>query len=318
MSPNDDYARPTAVALISLFENRDPNTFHQFTIMIPSDFKLENKIKISYLGKIYGNNEIRFIDMGDMFINASKRWPPSTYYRLNIVNVLPGQKKCIYIDGDVIVRRDLFEMYNINVTNYYVAAVCHYFMFNGGKYKLLGLRDEKNYFCSGVMIMNLENIRRNNLDFVKIQEENRELVGKLQADQEVLNMGCNGKALCLKFEYGLLINKVNDMGWVEKNPTIVHFAAIPKPWKNARKTFFHKEWWKYAEKTKLYDKEIDDLKQRTKREGLQKKQDGIQAKKKEKEKKGWKGKEAKQKEKLRTQNGGEKILIITKKPPKYV
>lgn len=45
------------------------------------------------------------------------------FYRLKIPSILCDEEKCIYIDTDIIVRKDLSELYRVNISDYYIAEV---------------------------------------------------------------------------------------------------------------------------------------------------------------------------------------------------
>lgn len=259
---DEGYLHPVIVSLTSLFENQDSKTFYHVSVLIPGNFKMESKMKIGFLKEKYGNCKIDFIDMGSKHMDMNRsHFPPITYYRLDIASVLLHEKKCIVIEGDQIIRHDLSEMYTISVDDYYFAGVCH----SRSKefVRALEIPDADNYANVGVMIMNLEKIREDKLEekFRNVIKKRDKVIQKWHADQDVFNIVCYGKILCLPHKFGYLINLRKYLkGHGRKNeiedPVIVHFASTPKPWKNPQKTVFHKEFWAYAAKTNLYEEEI--------------------------------------------------------------
>ena len=69
--------------------------------------------------------------------------------------LLPNINKIIYLDGDTITLIDLKEMYDIDMDNYYYKGFLDY------------LKDSFNphnnlYLCSGVLLINLEELRNEN------------------------------------------------------------------------------------------------------------------------------------------------------------
>lgn len=260
MSTEKNFVRPTVVAMISLFENANPTTLYQVTILIPDNFKNESKINFEPLKNRYKNCVIEVTDMGEKFKwLETERFPPSAYYRLLIAGILGDEKKCIYLDGDVLVRDDLSEMYDMNMSKHYIAGV-----WSGPLKKdyerLIGIPDSKHYVCSGVLILNLESIRKDGIEkkFLNYLVTKSVDIKSLRIrcpDQDVLNFVCYGKILCLPVKFGFLINLMDANK--AKDPVIIHFAGRGgKPWKSPSKTKFHEEFWYYAKKSVLYKEEI--------------------------------------------------------------
>lgn len=285
MAMDDHYARPTVVALTSMFENANRSVLFQVFILIPSSLKSVNKVRINSLEGKYENCEINFIDMGEKYVNAPKFWgsTASAYYRLDIPGLFPQVKKCLYFDGDIIVRHDVSEIYNVNMDDYYIAGVFEGHLYSTSIYikkeveeksRILEIPDFEQYICSGVVVMNLEKMRTEKLGekyVVFLEKKGKQIKEKtfLYYDQEVINSVCYGKILILPHEYGLLINIREwypEDEFEKKNPVIVHFAGFPKPWThnkhnndwsphNLKTTKFHREFWDYAKKAGLYPKE---------------------------------------------------------------
>lgn len=85
------------------------------------------------------------------------------YYRLLTPELLPQYDKAIYIDVDVLFKKDLSEVFNIDISGYECAAVpvelnsdkmiCHkYFPENKNKY----------IYISSFLVMNLKLMREKN------------------------------------------------------------------------------------------------------------------------------------------------------------
>lgn len=277
MSLDEKYIPPTVVTLTSVLDNSNLDTYHTVTILTPREFELGNRAKMGILKK-YENCEINFVDMGDRYKEVfAEFWPPSSLHRMDVAGALPLEKKCIFLDGDVIVRHDLSVMYNVDISNYYVAGVrCVLFTIHHEKGHFqflsdLGIPGVDQYICCGVLLMNLEKIRKDN-----VEDQFHRLIEKVKlknyfADQDVINTVCYGRILLLPIKFDLLINYVNinntyntskyakltstQTEWEEsRDPTIVHFAGKNfKPWKHPRKTAFHMEWWDYAKRTNFYN-----------------------------------------------------------------
>ncbi|MCK7489743.1 MAG: hypothetical protein MZU79_05535 [Anaerotruncus sp.] len=79
----------------------------------------------------------------------------AAYLKFDLPDLIPNQDKVLYLDGDIIIQKDLSDLFEINIKDYYAGAV-----------KDIGLIDNdlniKNYFNSGVMLLNLKLMRENN------------------------------------------------------------------------------------------------------------------------------------------------------------
>lgn len=264
MATDNNYTDVTLVSIISALDNADKDTQLKFYIMVTDDFSESNKQKIQKVIDMFKNCNIELINMGNSFKEFYLgHWGPAMYYRLKLSSLLKHENKCIYLDGDTLVLKDLKDMYNLDISEYYVAGVADYYR-NYDEYgKNLEITDMKHYICSGVLLWNLDKIREDNIEdkflgFLKDTSENGKKL--LCPDQDIINLVCYDKILDLPFKYGALsgvigckryagnlIRILPEKEWLEAkdNPVIVHFAAWKKPWK--RKVIFGDIWLKYRD-----------------------------------------------------------------------
>lgn len=269
-STDENYLYPTLVSMTSLMQNCNADTFCKFTVLVSPDLSEESQDKIKSVEKHYPNCNVNVISMIGRFEDSEVMfWSKAMYYRLNLPEILENEKKCIYLDGDTIVRKDLLAMFNLDMTNYYIAGIrdfnC-YINSSSNHHKLLGIPNLNSYVCSGVLIMNLEKMRNDNLNqiFHKIIEENDKKKILKFPDQDTLNKACYGHILTLPFKYGALAHTgfensyekseyakwaSNKIDWDEgrQDPTILHFTG-DKPWYKNYSNFCN-EWWDYANMT---------------------------------------------------------------------
>lgn len=277
-STDNNYIYPTIVSMTSLMENANKDTFCKFTILTADNVTEEDKGKIKTVNNHYPNCSINIVDMGQQFSNSAvKNWSKAMYYRLNLPEILTNEKKCIYLDGDTVVRKDISDMFEIDMNNYYIAGVRDinsYINKKSDYYKVLGIPNLNSYVCSGVLIMNLEKMRNDNLHKTldKIITENDIKKTFKFPDQDTLNSACYGHILALPFKYGALAHidfsksygeseyaqwVSNQKDWEQgrKDPSIVHFTGT-KPWVSIYSDFC-KSWWDYVKKTD-FQKEISE------------------------------------------------------------
>lgn len=159
----------------------------------------------------------------------------------------------LYLDGDIIARDDLSELYNTELGDAYLAAVVD----SGSIYvKNAYIERVSNYFNSGVMLLNLAQMRKDNLSQTLIRAK-MEMTDSNLMDQNVFNVVCDGHMIPLPIRYNFLpVNLVRAKGkWtlgqinrlygtnyaneaaLFRDAAIIHFSSKDKPWKNNRVCF---------------------------------------------------------------------------------
>lgn len=112
----------------------------------------------------------------------SSSFPLNVYLRLFIPEFLPQQiERAIYLDVDMIVKRDLSELWNLPMGDNLIAAVkdrCESIGSSWGgirNYKALGLNPDAGYFNSGLLVIDVKAWRKTNLraNILKCISENK-------------------------------------------------------------------------------------------------------------------------------------------------
>ena len=160
MITDNNYVIPTAVGMTSAILNKNDNSIYHFILLL-NGVSDDNKSKLLQLKS--KNVLIDFIDVSsDKYsaINVQTHVPVSALLKFDIPNLI-SENKILYIDGDVIIQKDLTELYYTDIKQYSLAAVRDM----GGE--LLQKFNEKvgvsKYFNSGVMLLNLERWRKDNI-----------------------------------------------------------------------------------------------------------------------------------------------------------
>lgn len=270
MASDDNYVYPTVVAITSILENTNKKTKIEIYLMHPGNFKEESKEKLRKLKEKYENLNLEFINMEDRFKNANdKGLATPTYYRLSLSSLLPNINKIIWLDGDILALDDLSDFYNLDMQNLYYRGFLDHNNEELNILKDFGIEDD-HYICAGVMLINLEKLRQDNMEpkFEEFIEKNNEKLK--QHDQTVINALCYKNIDILPARFGIfnyfgdtaglraylesLIAKnkysLNELIEAFKKPTVVH--CVVKPWKD-RNVAFSDVWWEYAQKTDLKD-----------------------------------------------------------------
>lgn len=277
-STDENYVYPTIVSITSLMKNKNADTFCKFTVLTSDNVTEKSKEQIKTVCNEYPDCTINIVDMGQQFSNSDEKfWSKAMYYRLNLPQILKDEKKCVYLDGDTMVRKDISDMFDINMDNYYIAGVRDFNVIinkDSKYYQELGIPNLNSYVCSGMLIMNLEKIRNDNLNDTldKIIAENDKKKSLRFPDQDALNIACYGHILALPFKYGALAHtdfeksysaneyaqwasNKNDWDEGRTDPHVIHFTG-DKPWSKIYSNSC-KEWWYYANLTQC-KKEISE------------------------------------------------------------
>jgi len=262
MSTDNNYVYPTIISMVSMCENKKPDTFLDFNVMVSSDVTQKARKNIKAVQYAYKNCNVTIHDMKNMFSEARtiRHLTTPAYYRLSVASLLPQYDKVLYIDGDTIVRCDLWDLYSTNINGYYVAGAkdqMFSFINNKTEYaKKLGIGSMEQYINSGVLLINTKEIRKNG-----IEKKFNEYIPTLKwrnlicHDQEVVNAVCYNKIKFINPLYNALqtckdLHKrplpksflvcCNKEDWkdMEKNPRIIHYNGPDKPWKTSNVPLF--------------------------------------------------------------------------------
>ena len=159
-----------------------------------------------------------------------------TYYRI-LIPELVNAETVLYLDCDVLVRKDLSELFEIDLGGNFIGAVTNPFF---SRQEKLGLRSEAGYFNAGVMLINARGWRDHDIKgrVLAIIHEKENVLDL--GDQDALNLAIGGRWKHLGATYNVqmvmftryqeLFGEVPDIEMVLSSPAIVHFSATNKQW----------------------------------------------------------------------------------------
>lgn len=269
LSTDKKYIMPTGVTMKSISMNNKEVTFH---ILIDDGVTEKQKQQLTAIIQGHKMQNICFYKLDS---KSFKNFPSlgkiksyitiATYYRLFITEVLPQSiKQILYLDGDVINVKPLDDLWNIDISKYALGAVTD-MAESKHDFVRLGYDSSKGYFNAGVLLINLDYWRRNNLkqkfmDLILFHPEKIVL-----HDQDVLNICLYDMKKCLPMKY----NVQNGFLWEQKynqfgdkytdyeddlknavtDPVIIHFTDNKKPWHVEDCNPLSYEWFKYFKQT---------------------------------------------------------------------
>ena len=234
---NEEYANPCRVAIKSILENKNRDTI-LCIFVLHSDLSHETQANIRKMAQ--DDCEISMVDVKSMICEnmyEKSYFTKEMYYRLIVSDILDIDK-FIYLDADVVVLRDLQELYNIEFEDNY----------------LIGVQDEKNgehletnhnvYINSGVMVVNAIKFRADGIwdKCRNYLQRNKDLHFP---DQDTVNHICRDKIKCIDSRWNVLIRGFEYDGL--KDAYIVHYCGEYKPWKNGAGVAFA-YYYEYAHK----------------------------------------------------------------------
>lgn len=163
-SSDNNYVQHVGVSMISLFENN--KEFDEITVyIIENNISKENREKLKEISRRY-NRHISYVNFdnfsGGLQLNINNSISTSTYARLLISSMLPDEvSKIIYLDCDSIVSGSLMDLWETDISEYYIAGVLDTV---SDETKLqVGLDINSSYINAGMILINIKKWRKNNI-----------------------------------------------------------------------------------------------------------------------------------------------------------
>lgn len=249
-SSDDKFLRHIYISIMSLLETQSvSNKLNIY--LIDNNISYANKKNLNELVKKYGNKitYLSFEKIKDELDGVSP-WGDSlsAYARLFLARYI-FVDKILYLDGDTVVQNDLTELFELDISNYYFAAVQD----TAGKAyrEQVGIIGKDKYINSGVMLINLKKWREEKIDDAFLRFI-RKYDGNVPCcDQGTLNGVCKGKIMFLPPKYNLMtpmltfksneIRKLfdipeyyfeNELIEAIQNPVCIHYVGgfFVRPW----------------------------------------------------------------------------------------
>jgi lipopolysaccharide biosynthesis glycosyltransferase len=249
-SVNNDFISYLIVALRTLGRN---NEYPIDIYIIHSDLSKEN---LNLLENICGsfNYKLNPIKIDANMFNGTREMGHlkiQAYFRIAISNLI-NAKTALYLDCDIYVKSSIREIFNINLEGYPLAAVK-----DPGFQPIekLKMSPDSAYFNSGVLLMNLDFWRENNLSNIvlKYAIENTNILS--YADQCALNAVIDGNyfSLDLLYNFQTIHLELCPESTINK-AKIIHFTNSYKPTHYLNKHPFKEEYMKEFRNTPDYYK----------------------------------------------------------------
>ena len=238
------FVMPTGVMVYSLCYNNQ-NVDIVFHFIIDESVTERDKQDLKKTVCDFKGNQAEFYYVNsakvDHFPNFIKYCPTfATYYRLFLTELLPNTiDKILYLDGDIIVRKSLLTLWNIDISQVALAAVPDICMEELDYCDRLDYPPHLGYFNAGVLLINLRYWRDHHVSnlFTEYLLSHYDMI--VYHDQDVLNYIFRNQKMLLPVEYNLLqnifcINNYSKYKEIDKkaseDPSIIHYSGMFKPW----------------------------------------------------------------------------------------
>lgn len=176
---------------------------------------------------------------------TTDRYPTEIYYRIFAATYLPQElDRVLYLDPDIIVNGDLYELYTMEMGDSLFAAASHIKKLMHKVNELrIDLDESSPYINSGVMLMNLAQLRREQnfqevFDFIQTHRATLVL-----PDQDIISGLYGTRILSLDpYRYNMterlfLLHSYGEkeitLDWVREHSAIIHYCGRNKPWKSS-------------------------------------------------------------------------------------
>lgn len=272
---NEKYIPYAYVMLTSLFENNQEDrvcVYILHSVISDGAFGVFDELAQKY------TQTIKYLRVDQNVFGDSlphnHEWTMEIYYRLALPELLPAiVDRVLYLDVDIIVMGSLRELYNIDFKGKTLAACKDM----GTLYGSGSLSDKQaelfaplmedgtyHYFNSGVLLMNIAKMRREEQTTDFFVRTGEMIADKINGDQDILNFVYHHDVLYADEErYNIFARTIYNMGrgydWVKEHGVIVHFTGR-KPWQHEAVRYnTEKIFWKYAEMTPYYVKLLEQV-----------------------------------------------------------
>ena len=255
---DDGYIPFLAVTLQSIVEKSKKEYYYVVKILY-TNISEENKEKINKYKR--ENIEIEFVNLNYYIEQVKDKlytrdyFSMTTYFRLFISNLYPQYNKAIYLDSDIVLLTDVAELYMQDIGDNLVGAVADDIIqqnevFQEYVEKVVGVASYKTYFNAGMLIMNLDELRKTDFQgkFLYLLETVKYSVVQ---DQDYLNRICKGRVKLLDKSWNVMPNATKDIN--EADIKLIHYNYQYKPW-HYDNIPYAKYFWDLAKKTEFYNK----------------------------------------------------------------
>ncbi len=272
-----NYLLPTATTIQSIIEYSDLNRRYNIYVLAVGMGPSDLEELVSHCNN-YSNVVLTIIHIAESFVaelfNSETVYSSdylvastSALVKFKIPSLLKNMDKCIYLDSDLIVKTDLVELFNVDISDYYAAAVrdIPQVLFENN---LINVRENNaDYFNSGVMLLNLSLMRDECVEVELVKTKLNSSEDTLM-DQNIFNTVFCNRVIQLPLKYNVCytnlvrgrdrfkyddINRLYNTQYkcmrdIYNDARIIHYSSPMKPWL-VWDSYYADEWRYYYKKS---------------------------------------------------------------------
>lgn len=278
---NKSYLPFFSVMVSSVFRHRDPARRYCFHVLSFDVTESDLHDAVPYQTDSFKLNVVDASELNKRLAGYpfGPQFGPECVFRLGLIDLLPSVEKVLYLDSDLVVLKDISALFDVDIQKNCLAAaldigsigmISGYDLREADRLRRLGIDSSHLYFNSGVLLMNLSELR--------LSTSLNELLSWIMdfepeyPDQDCLNFYFSDRTLHLPMRWNVLFDsegiRVKDIAShapkplfrqyldARNDPSIFHFAGPCKPW--MRSVDGSQLFWSEARCSPLYESVVAD------------------------------------------------------------
>ena len=248
---DENYVMRTSVALTSIIVNKQPGVIYDAFILTDcisakSKNKLESLSLPDFRVKIINMDRDKISNVGGSNVPSAIHVSSASLFKFIIPELFDGYEKILYLDGDVIIKHDLSALFGIDISRVYAAVVKDMkpmISYQPSQTDKLGV-DHTAYFNTGMMLLNLDLLRKDGISDKLIEYRTNEL--NYFMDQDAFNCVFRENVLYVDYSFNFTYSNFqyysfNQLkayyGFEEASEkelldstVVLHLSSKEKPW----------------------------------------------------------------------------------------
>lgn len=233
-SVNNRYAQYLGATILSLL-NHHSEQFLRIHILYK---QLDEVIiqDLNHLEETVANLELHFHLIEDQAFSAipirTEQFPLESFSRFLLPQLLPHINRILYLDVDILVRGNLLAFFQQDLQGYPIGAVVESDIYQYYQWYLdsLGFSAQDPYFSSGVLLMDLEALRKEGASQALIKAGLEKAADYKFPDQDILNLYFKNRFKQLEAAYNYTDVRKMNRELADHQILIEHFNGDIKPW----------------------------------------------------------------------------------------
>jgi lipopolysaccharide biosynthesis glycosyltransferase len=206
---------------------------------------------------------------------AGSSWTTATFLRILLPSALSHIDRVLYLDPDIVVTHDVLQLWRTDIGRASVAGVVDMgialFLGRGEVYKSFATRDHlfalgldperTNYINTGVLLMNLSNLRNANFLEFALEMDGACRKNLTYLDQDIINSVLSDSVFLLDPRWNVMCSVmiapfvrrhhyiqekfIEELKLQKAEQWLIHYNGLNKPW-NSDSAWLGEVWWHYA------------------------------------------------------------------------